>query len=159
VYSLGSETTTPKDAELDDELFKSKAVQSSLKNVKAYKLAVTTLKGKFDADPNMPLIPSIRAEFDFSKLRDDLNVITTVFDETTQETTDKITRAIIYDLTELESASRLKKTDTERTVKKVANVNKWFGKLDKDFGSLLAYYPAYTPPPPPPPPPPPVSEE
>merc|ERR1712032_611940 len=66
--------------------------------------------------------------------------MTTVFDDTTQESTDKISRAIIYDLTELESASRLKKGDTERTPKKIANVNKWFVKLDKDFTSLLAYY-------------------
>merc|ERR1712087_389635 len=103
-------------------------------------MGASSLKAQFDKDPNMPLIAAIRNEFDFSKLRDDLNVVTTVFDDTTQETTDRATRAILYDLTELENASRLKKGDTERTVKKVANVNKWFGKLDKDFADLLSYY-------------------
>eukprot|EP00962_Isochrysis_galbana_P031708 scaffold10348_cov125-Isochrysis_galbana.AAC.4 len=48
--------------------------------------------------------------------------------------------SILYDLTELENASRLKKGETERTPKKVANVQKWFVKLDKDFADLLAYY-------------------
>jgi len=69
-----------------------------------------------------------------------LQVVTTVFDDTTQGTTDRVIRAILYDLTELETASRLKKGETERTPKKIANVNKWFGKLDKDFDDLLAYY-------------------
>jgi len=40
----------------------------------------------------------------------------------------------------LENASRLKKGESERTPKKIANVNKWFGKLDKDFDELLTYF-------------------
>merc|ERR1712146_32720 len=105
-YSLGIETTKPNDADVDGELLASDKVQAGLKNVKGYKATASSLKAKFDADPNMSLIGPIRAEFDFSKLRDDLNVITTVFDETTQETTDRASRAILYDLTELENASR-----------------------------------------------------
>lgn len=48
--------------------------------------------------------------------------------------------SILYDVTELENASRVKKGETERTPKKIANVQKWFAKLDKDFADLLAYY-------------------
>ena len=46
---------------------------------------------------------------------------------------------MLYDLTELENAARFKKGETERTVKKVDNVNKWFVKLDTDLNTLLAY--------------------
>lgn len=41
----------------------------------------------------MQLIPVIRKDFDFSKLRDDLNIVSTVFDDQTQLTTDRATRA------------------------------------------------------------------
>jgi len=47
---------------------------------------------------------------------------------------------ILYDLTELENAARFKKGESERTAKKVENVNKWFGKLDTDFDLFLAYF-------------------
>ena len=109
----------------------------------------------------MQLIPVIRKEFDFAKLRDDLNVATTIFDDTTQLTTDRLGRAILYDLTELENASRLKKEETSRTPKKIAAVEKWFDKLDGDFSGFLAYFgnaPAIKAAPPPPPPPEPTPE-
>ncbi len=41
----------------------------------------------------MQLIPVIRKEFDFSKLRDDLNIVATIFDDQTQLTTDRASRA------------------------------------------------------------------
>ena len=49
--------------------------------------------------------------------------------------------SILYDLTELENASRLKKgEDAVRTPKKIANVDKWFVKLDGDFASFISYF-------------------
>jgi len=140
VTSLGIEVTKPKDAEKDDELMASDGVKKSLENVKGYKTFAGGLRAKFATDSNMQLIPSIRSEFDFSKVRDDLNVLTAVFDDQTQLTTDRISRAILYDLTELENASRFKKGDTERTPKKIANVDKWFGKLDTDISTFLTYF-------------------
>jgi len=74
VTSLGIETTKPKDAEIDDELLASKEVQTGLSSIKAYRSAAAALKVQFDADSAMQLIPVIRKEFDFSKLRDSLNV-------------------------------------------------------------------------------------
>ena len=41
----------------------------------------------------MALIPAIRKEFDFSKIRDDLNIVATIFDDQTQLTTDRNSRA------------------------------------------------------------------
>merc|ERR1719502_837613 len=140
VTSLGIETTKPKDADIDDELLESKAVQSGLTNLKGYKSSASALKATFMSDTNAQLIPTIRKDFDFSALRNDLNVVATVFDDTTQLTTDRIARSILYDLTELENASRLKKEETTRTPKKIANVQKWFDKLDGDFAAFLAYF-------------------
>ena len=141
VTSLGFETTLPKDAEKDDELLASSQVQRGLKNVVNYRVSARNLYSKFSSDPNVNLIPSIRSDFDFSKLRDDLNLLTSVFDEQTQLTTDRLTRAILYDLTELENASRFKNNEEPvRTEKKVQNVAKWFVKLDGDFATLLSYF-------------------
>ncbi len=53
---------------------------------------------------------------------------------------DRLSRAVLYDLTELENASRIKKGETTRTEKKIAGVNRWFGKLDKDFDAFLVYF-------------------
>ena len=104
-------------------------------------MSARNLYSKFSSDPNVNLIPSIRSDFDFSKLRDDLNLLTSVFDEQTQLTTDRLTRAILYDLTELENASRFKNNEEPvRTEKKVQNVAKWFVKLDGDFATLLSYF-------------------
>jgi len=140
VTSLGIETTKPKDAERDDELLASTEVQKSLEGIRGYKAAASALKSTFAGDTNMPLIPTIRKEFDFSKVREDLNIAATVFDDQTQLTTDRIARSILYDLTELEGASRLKKGETSRTEKKVANVDKWFAKLDSDLAGFLSYF-------------------
>lgn len=161
VTSLGIVTTKPSDAELDSDLLATKEVRKGLANLKTYKLKAAALQSTFQKDTNMALIPVIRKEFDFGALRDDLNMVTTVFDDQTQLTTDRSTRSILYDLTELENASRFKKGESERTQKKIDNVNKWFGKLDSDLAGLLAYFPAKLPEPPapPPPPPPPPAEE
>jgi len=153
VTSLGIETTTPKDADIDDELLATKGVQDAIKNLKGYKSAASGLKGQFDSNTDLELIPSIRKEFDFSQLRNDLNVASTVFDDTTQLTIDRLSRSILYDLTELENAARFKKGEAAtRTPKKVANVAKWFGKLDVDLAGFLTYFPAIKAPPPAPPP-------
>ena len=90
VTSLGIETTKPKDADIDEDILKSSPVQDGLKNLKGYKSAAQNLRSSFVKDNNMQLIPSIRKEFDFSKLRDDLNTVTTVFDDQTQQTTDRL---------------------------------------------------------------------
>jgi len=140
VTSYTFESTPPKDADVDTDLLKTEAVQKGLSNLKGYKSAASSLKTKFLADSNAQLIPAIRKDFDFSKVRDDLNLVGTVFDDQTQQTVDRLARSILYDLTELENASRFKKGESERTPKKAANVEKWFGKLDVDLASLLEYF-------------------
>lgn len=163
--SLGLRKTKPEDAEKDDELLATKEVKKALYNLKNYRTAAKALKAKFDKDNNLALIPIIRKEFDAGDVRDNLNVVTTIFDDETQKTIDRIDRAIIYDLNELENSSRQKASLPERTPKMVTNVNNWFAKLDLDLGELFAYFsdkdfktvpptttraPTTTPPPPPP---------
>lgn len=141
VTSLGIETTSTADAvaNRDSDLMNSGAVQTGITNLKNYRSKAAALQQAFTKQTNADLIPIIRKEFDFAKLRDDLNVVTTVFDEDTQLTIDRASRGILYDLTELENAARIKKGETERTEKKVGNVMKWFAKLDSDLGNFLAY--------------------
>lgn len=93
VTSLGIETTLPKDAEIDEELLGTSKVQDSIKSIAGYKAASAALKKQFDADTDVALIPAIRKDFDFSKLRDDLNTAATVFDDTTQLTIDRLSRS------------------------------------------------------------------
>jgi hypothetical protein len=95
VYSLGIETTKPKDADVDDEILGTKAVQDGLKNIRTYRAAAASLKEEFDKDNNMALIPAIRKNFDFSALRNDLNLVGSVFDDATQETIDRLARGIL----------------------------------------------------------------
>jgi len=141
VTSLGIETTKPEDADRDDDLLKTKEVQASITNLNNYKSSASSLKSQFEANTDMSLIPAIRKDFDFSQLRDDLNVASTVFDDQTQLTIDRLSRSILYDLTELENAARFKKgEDPTRTPKKVANVRKWFVKLDTDLSGFLKYF-------------------
>lgn len=140
VTNLGIATSDPKEAELDAELLKTREVQQGISNIRGYKKAAGALQKQFSVNTDVPLIPTIRKYFDLSKLRDDLNVVTAVFDEGTQPTIDRLSRAILYDLTELENASRFKKGEAQtRTAKKVDNVNKWFTKLDADFDTLISY--------------------
>merc|ERR1719453_2351596 len=102
-YSLGLETTSPKDAERDDDLLNTNKVQTSLKNIIKYQSSAVDLRTQFSKNKDMALIPPIRKAFDFSQLRDDLNVVGSVFDDTTQSTLDRIARSILYDVTELEN--------------------------------------------------------
>ena len=159
VTSLGIVTTKPEDVEIDDDLIGTSKVQKGLKSLYQYKSSAAALSSQFNANTDMALIPAIRKGFDLSDVRDALNVVSTVLDDQAQLTIDRISRSIIYDLTELENASRFKKGEEQvRTPKKIANVQKWFTKLDVDFKDYLSYFPAPRAAPPPPPPPPPEPE-
>ena len=52
-----------------------------------------TPQASFKKDKNMALIPAIRKEFDFAAIRDSLNIVATIFDDQTQLTIDRNTRA------------------------------------------------------------------
>merc|ERR1711871_1900788 len=72
VTNLGIATSDPKEAELDEDLLKTREVQQGISNIRGYKKAAGALQKQFSVNTDVPLIPTIRKYFDLSKLRDDL---------------------------------------------------------------------------------------
>jgi len=92
------------------------------------------LKGNSQAD----IGPTVRAKFDFVKLRADLNTANSAFDEDTQRGTDRIARLILQDITELETANR-QKDGVARSEKRLTIMTKKLDKLSKAFSDYLAF--------------------
>jgi hypothetical protein len=130
----------PKDAIVDDELFASAAVQKAFKEVKGYSAMVGEMKSALTANSQVNLGPVIRKQFDFAKLRADLNTFNSAFDEETQRGTDRLVRGIIQDLTELEKANE-QKDGIERSERRVSNVNAKLDKLQCAFNDIIAFAP------------------
>jgi len=82
--------------------------------------------------------PTIRKNFDFSKLRTDLNTLNSAFDEETQRGTDRLIRAILQDVTELELANK-QKAGVERSSRRVDTMVAKLNKLEKAFTEYLAF--------------------
>ncbi|GMH89901.1 hypothetical protein TrVE_jg7994 [Triparma verrucosa] len=129
---------SPSDAQIDTSILKSDAVQASLKEVKSYLSAVQGLSKELDGNSQADLIPSIRRNFEFSSVRNNLNTITTVFDDETQRSTDRVNRIIIQDITELEASSKIKE-GIPRSDIRLGNVRSKLGKLEKAFSELLEF--------------------
>ena len=130
----------PKDAIVDDEVYASAAVQKALKEVKGYSAMVAEMKDALAANSQVNLGPVIRKQFDFAKLRADLNTFNSAFDEETQRGTDRLVRGIIQDLTELEKANE-QKDGIERSERRVSNVNAKLDKLQSAFNDIIAFAP------------------
>jgi hypothetical protein len=80
----------------------------------------------------------VRKQFDFSKLRSDLNTFNSAFDEDTQKGTDKLVRVILQDLTELETANK-QKEGIERSERRVNNMMAKIDKLQLTFDDFLKF--------------------
>lgn len=130
----------PKDAIIDDEILASSAVQDALKSVKTYSALVGEMKKALANNDQVNLGPVLRKQFDFGKLRAELNTLNSAFDEDTQRGTDRLIRSIIQDLTELETANS-QKEGIERSPRRVANMNAKMDKLQASFNDLLAFVP------------------
>ncbi len=130
----------PKDAIVDEEIFKSSSVQAALKSIQGYAGRVGEMKSSLEANSQVNLGPTLRKEFDFSKLRSSLNDLNSAFDEETQRGTDRLIRGIMQDLTELETANS-QKEGIERSERRVANMNAKLNKLQTAFNDLLAFAP------------------
>lgn len=130
----------PKDAIIDDEVFRSSSVQNALKDVQNYSSLVAEMKSALGTNSQVNLGPVIRKSFDLSKLRADLNTFNSAFDEETQRGTDRLIRGIVQDLTELETANS-QKEGIERSDRRVANMNAKLDKLQCAFNDLLAFAP------------------
>lgn len=135
------EVLDPKSAIIDEDIAKSKAVLQSIQCLKGYLEAVKSIQSELKMDSQANIGPSIRARFDFVKLRADLNTANTPFDEDTQRGTDRLARLILQDITELEAANR-QKDGVPRSEKRLDIMVKKLDKLTKAFSDYLAFYPA-----------------
>ncbi|KAL7472945.1 hypothetical protein ACHAXS_013325 [Conticribra weissflogii] len=138
-FGAGSpEVIDPKDAIIDEEILKSSSVQKGIAAVRGYKQSVADMKATLSADTQADIGPKIRKDFDFSVVRSDLNAINDALDEDTQRGTDRIVRAILQDITELEIAQK-QKPGVPRSETRLKNVCGKLDKLEKAFGDYLAF--------------------
>jgi len=131
----------PKDAIVEEEIFRTAAVQKSLKAVKKYSTTVAEMKKALAANSQVDLKSVIRKEFEFSALRSELNTFNTAFDEDTQRGTDRLIRVILQDLNELEVANA-QKEGIPRSDIRLAKMNGKLDKLETAFNTLLSFSPA-----------------
>ncbi|KAA8494091.1 hypothetical protein FVE85_4066 [Porphyridium purpureum] len=129
----------PDKLDMDKEALKDPKVQAGLKDLRKYRSALDKVLADFKADPQMDVAAKMRAEFSVSQLRNDLNSVNAVFDEETQKATDRVVRAIIQDIREIETAAVVKK-GYERTPKKIEKTTGWITQMQNDFDKLLALY-------------------
>ncbi|KAL7545814.1 hypothetical protein ACHAWF_009164 [Thalassiosira exigua] len=138
-FGAGSpEVIDPKDAIVDDEVLASDSVQKGISAVRGYKQSVIDMKNALAADNQADIGPKIRKDFDFSVIRTDLNAINAALDEDTQRGTDRIVRAILQDVTELEVTQK-QKPGVARSETRLNNVTRKLDKLEKSFDDYLAF--------------------
>lgn len=138
-FGAGSpEVIDPKDAIVDEDILKSESVQKGIAAVRGYKQSVVDMKATLASDNQADIGPKIRKDFDFSVIRTDLNAINAALDEDTQRGTDRIVRAILQDITELEVTQK-QKPGVPRSETRLSNVNKKLDKLEKSFDDYLAF--------------------
>jgi len=138
-FGAGSpEVIDPKDAIIDEDVLKSESVQKAIDAVRAYKQSVVDMKSTLIADSQADIGPKVRKDFDFSVVRSDLNSINAALDEDTQRGTDRIVRAILQDITELEVTQK-QKAGVARSETRLGNVNRKLDKLEKSFDDYLAF--------------------
>merc|ERR1711935_1284481 len=141
VTGPGSAVLNPKDAIVDDEIFKTAPVQKSLKAIKSYAVTVTEMKKALAANSQVDLKPTIRKYFEVSTIRADLNILNGAFDEDTQRGTDRLIRVVLQDINELEVANA-QKDGIPRSDIRLAKMNAKLNKLEEAFNTLLRFSPA-----------------
>ena len=137
----GSAVINPKEAIVDEDIFKTKPVQKALKCVKSYASNVAEMKKALSANSQVDLKPVLRKEFEISALRAELNTLNSAFDEDTQRGTDRLIRVILQDINELE-VTNAQKDGIPRSDIRVAKMNAKLNKLEEAFNTLLRFSPA-----------------
>lgn len=138
-FGAGSpEVLDPSEAEVNIDTLDSGAVQKALIKVQGYQGAVKSMQLNLTNDKQANIKPALRKELDFSDIRATLNIVNTAFEEDTQRGTDRLIRAIIQDIAELEIANN-QKEGMPRSDRKVETMNAKLAKLDKAFADLLAF--------------------
>ena len=113
-------------------------VQTALKAVKSYQAAVKSMLEALEKNPQTDIGGYVRKEFDFVKVRTELNAINIAFDEDTQRGTDRLIRNILQDITEVETANK-QKDGVERSERRLDILKGKLVKLDQAFSDFLAF--------------------
>lgn len=127
-----------KDADVDEEILASAPVQKAIDQVKGYQSTVREMQSVLQGDAQANVKPYIVKSLDFSSLRDTLNVLNTALDEDSQKGTDRLIRAIMQDITELEIANT-QKDGIPRSPRRLEIMQGKLSKLDKAFSDYLAF--------------------
>ena len=126
------------DADIDSEVLASEPVQKAVSKVKEYQATVKEIQQGLAADSQLNIKPVIVKKLDFASLRDDLNVINLALEEDSQRGTDRLIRAIMQDITELEIANN-QKEGVPRSPRRLEIMEGKLAKLDKAFADYLAF--------------------
>jgi hypothetical protein len=138
-FGAGSpEVLDPAAAEVDTDALASSGVQKALIKVQGYQASVRSMQTALVNDKQANVKPVLIKELDFGDLRATLNTVNTAFEEDTQRGTDRLIRAIIQDITELEISNK-QKEGIPRSDRRVDTMNAKLAKLDKAFADLLAF--------------------
>jgi hypothetical protein len=128
----------PTQADIDRDILGSSSVQAAIRKVRDYQTKVKEMQASLVADAQANLRKTIIKEFDFAQLRDTLNSINEAVDEDSQKGTDRLIRAILQDLTELEIANT-QKEGIQRSPRRLEIMNGKLAKLDQAFNDYLAF--------------------
>jgi len=128
----------PKTATIDRDILASESCQKAIASITQYSKAVKFLQDKLKENDQTDIGPFLRKEFDFTKLRSDLNAVNEAFDEDTQRGTDRLVRLVLQDITELEAANR-QKEGVPRSEKRLGIMQGKLSKLDRAFSDFLAF--------------------
>jgi hypothetical protein len=138
-FGAGSpEVLDPASAEINQDVLTSAAVQKALSEIKTYQASVQRMRNTLTADAQANLKRSIAQELDASRLRTSFNALNAAFEEDTQRGTDRLIRAILQDVAELESANAVK-DGVQRSDRRLEIMNGKLAKLDRAFSDLLAF--------------------
>lgn len=154
-----AEVLDPASGTIDKSILETPKVQAALKNVYGYLAAVKEIESRMNSDEQTD-VKRLVSIFEFSALRSNLNTVNSALDEDTQRGTDRLIRATIQDITEIDEAGKLK-PGVPRSARKIAIIKGKLAKLDGAFTDFLKFFPKPSPKkaaPPPPPPPPPAPE-
>ena len=136
VYSM--DIVKAADAVLDEDALRSGSVQGALNEFKSYAVGVVKLREVLNNDDQFDVGKVLKKEYDIVKVRATFNKLTPIWDEDTQRGVDRLTRAVIQDITEAEAASKYNDAGV-RTPKKLTLLTAKLDKLDGSMRKLFGY--------------------
>lgn len=138
-YDRKSEARAAGKVEINKQAVADPKIQAAITELKETRQSLQELYDEFKKNKNAELSEGV-AEFEITNLRTSLNAITfAAFDEDTQILTDRLSRNLIQDLVELETAVKLK-AGAERSPKRVAATQKRFASAIENLDKFLAYF-------------------